>query len=333
MSQSTHYHSIDVMKFTAAFLVILVHTYPFYETFPSLGFVTSNILGRIVIPFFFISAGYFMQTGARDKDENYFRKYILRLLKLYLIWSVIYIPFGLHKLNSMMEISGALWLAVIPVALLNIGTYFHLWYMSALIFAMIFCHLFLKRFSLKALLILGLILFCFGLVETYYGLITNEFLLKSVNIYFLLMFTTRNGLFFGVLFTAIGIMIAQTGIGNRIKKPLLKAGISFGFLVMEAFLVKSRHWAIDYNMYLMTIPFSFYWFSWLLQTGCHWPVDYRALREASTVIYFSHGMFLELGEILLGEVYLGNGAVRFFFVLICTLITTYGIRRWIPVLK
>ena len=87
-----------------------------------------------------------MQIGRCHKDENYFRSYIKRLIKLYLIWSVIYIPFGMHKLGSMMEISGALWLAALPIALFNIGTYFHLWYMSALIFAMVFCHLFLKKF-------------------------------------------------------------------------------------------------------------------------------------------------------------------------------------------
>ena len=333
MSRITHYHSVDVMKFVAAFLVILVHTYPFYEAYPSVGFVSSNILGRIVIPFFFVSAGYFMQVGRCSKDETYFKNYIKRLLKLYLIWSVIYIPFGLHKLNNMMEISGLLWLGVIPVALLNIGTYFHLWYMSALIFAMVFCHLFLKKFSMKSLLITGFILFCFGLVETYYGLISNQALLSTVNTYFLLMFTTRNGLFFGVLFVGIGMMMAQSNVAERVKKPLLKAVISFSLLVIEAFIVKTHQWAIDYNMYLMTIPFSFYWFSWLLRTDCHWKVDFKALRESSTVIYFSHGMFLELGEILFGQLYLGNGAVRFFFVLICTLIATYVIRRWIPALK
>ena len=194
-AKTRQYPAVDMMKFICAFLVIVVHTYPFYEVWPDLGFVTSNILGRIVIPFFFISAGYFMQIGRCHKDENYFRSYIKRLVKLYLIWSVIYIPFGMHKLGTMMEISGALWLAALPIALFNIGTYFHLWYMSALIFAMVFCHLFLKKFSMKALLITGGVLFLFGLIETYHGLITNEILLQSVNTYFLLMFTTRNGLF------------------------------------------------------------------------------------------------------------------------------------------
>lgn len=50
-AKTRQYPAVDAMKFVCAFLVIVVHTYPFYEVWPDLGFVTSNILGRIVIPF------------------------------------------------------------------------------------------------------------------------------------------------------------------------------------------------------------------------------------------------------------------------------------------
>lgn len=48
-AKTRQYPAVDMMKFICAFLVIVVHTYPFYEVWPDLGFVTSNILGRIVI--------------------------------------------------------------------------------------------------------------------------------------------------------------------------------------------------------------------------------------------------------------------------------------------
>ena len=239
----------------------------------------------------------------------------------------------MHKLGNMMEISGALWLAALPIALFNIGTYFHLWYMSALIFAMVFCHLFLKKFSMKALLILGGLLFLIGLVETYHGLITNEILLQSVNTYFLLMFTTRNGLFFGVLFVAMGMALADLNQTKTLRHPFINAAVAFVLLVAEAFTVRHFHWALDYNMYLMTVPFILYWFAGLLQTQLNWKLNFKALREASTVIYFCHAMFLELGEILLGSLYLNNGAVRFFFVFPLTMILTVIIRKWLPFLK
>lgn len=328
-----NYNAVDLMKVVCAFMVIVVHTYPFYETAPDLGFVTSNILGRIVIPFFFVCAGYFMQIGRSHKDENYFRSYIKRLIKLYLIWSIIYIPFGMHKLSGLMHIEGGLWLIALVVALFNVGTYFHLWYMSALIFAMIFCHWFLKKFSMKALLVTGAALFGIGLLETYHGLLPDNFIRQGVDLYFLLMFTTRNGLFFGVLFVGLGMALGDGQRWQNIRHPFRKAFISFILLVIEAFTVRNLDLAIDYNMYIMTVPFILYWFSGLMQTKLNLPLNFKKLREASTIIYFSHAMFLELGEIFFGTLYLTNGAVRFFFVLPLTILITLIIQRWLPMLK
>ncbi|MFQ8584004.1 MAG: acyltransferase family protein [Holdemania massiliensis] len=184
---------------------------------------------------------------------------------------------------------------------------------------------------MKALLIWAALILI-GLVETIMA-ITNEILLQSVNTYFLLMFTTRNGLFFGVLFVAMGMALADLNQTKTLRHPFIKAAVAFVLLVAEAFTVRHFHWALDYNMYLMTVPFILYLFAGLLQTQLNWKLNFKALREASTVIYFCHAMFLELGEILLGSLYLINGAVRFFFVFPLTMILTVIIRKWLPFLK
>ena len=327
------YHAVDLMKWICSLLVIVVHTYPFYEVLPDVGFVTSNILGRIVIPFFFVSAGYFMQIGLTHKQEGYFRSYMLRLIRLYLIWSLLYIPFGMHKLSSMMEIHGWMWLGALAVGLLNTGTYYHLWYMAALIFAMLFCWLLSRKLSLKVLLGIGAGLFLIGLFETYNGLIAGGWLRQTLDLYLMFMFTTRNGLLFGVLFVALGMFLAQHQRWRKIPHPFRLAALSFILLVIEAFSVRSMQLALDYNMYLMTVPFTLFWFCGLLQSRLDWPLPYRQLRESSTLIYFTHGFFLELGEILLGPLYLNHGAVRFFFVFPLTLICAEIIRRKLPMLK
>lgn len=331
------YHAVDLMKFICALMVIVVHTYPFYEAVPDLGFLASNILGRIIIPFFFISAGYFLFIGVHQKDEGYFRKYIFRLIKLYLIWSVLYIPFGIHRIQTMMTLSGPLWIGALAVAIFNIGTYFHLWYMSALIFAMIFCHYYLKKFSMKSLLILGSVLFLFGLLETYHGLIQNELLLKSVNIYFTLFFTTRNGLFFGILFVALGMAASKYNWIDRVKKPLLLSALFFGLLVIEGFTVRGFKLALDYNMYFMAVPFTVFWFIFLMRSKLNWKLDYKALREYSTIIYFSHGIFLEgvpmILEVIGKTQYFDLGWLRFVSVFFPTLLISWIIRKFIPQLR
>lgn len=337
-SHTTQYHAVDLMKYVCALLVIVVHTFPFYETLPTVGFFSSNIVGRIIIPFFFVSAGYFLYLGLQHKDETYFRNYIKRLIKLYLIWSLVYIPFGLIKVSTMVHLSGWLYLGALVVAIFNIGTYYHLWYMAALIFAMIFCHTFLKKFSMKALIVVGGILFCFGCLETYHGLITNETLLKGVNLYFTVMFTTRNGLFFGVLFVALGMALAKNQNFLKIPHPLVLSVLSFILLCIEAFSVRHFQLAIDYNMYFSTIPFIVCWFTHLLQVKLNLPFNFKRLRESSTIIYFSHAMYLELVPLVLSwigfaGIYQVNGAVRFFSVLPLTLITTEVIRHHLPWLK
>ncbi|MEG0177154.1 acyltransferase [Anaerorhabdus sp.] len=331
-----NYNAIDIMKFISAFLVIIVHTYPFYTSVPTFGFITSNIVGRVVIPFFFLAAGYFFQKGNPSKER--FKKYTFKLLRLYIVWSVLYIPLGIHLLNGFMEMTPVLWAAGSFLALVNFGTYFHLWYMAALIFAIVFCYYYLRKFSMKSLVIVGFILFCFGCLETYYGLIPNGTFLDALNIYLMIFFTTRNGLFFGILFVSLGMAVAKYDLASKVKYShiSLLSLVFFIALCVEAFSIKSLGWAIDYNFYIMVVPFSYCWFVTLLKTNVTLKLDYAALREYSVIIYFSHGIFLELIPILLGTQYgylFDSGVFRLFSVLIPTLLVSYLIKHKIPLLQ
>ncbi|MEG0165819.1 acyltransferase [Anaerorhabdus sp.] len=330
-----NYNAIDLMKFVSAFLVILVHTYPFYTSVPTLGFISSNIVGRVVIPFFFIAAGYFFQKGNPTPER--FKKYVFKLVKLYLIWSILYIPLGIHLLNGYMEMTPVLWAAGSFLALVNFGTYFHLWYMAALIFAIVFCYFYLKKFSIKSLLIIGAILFTIGCLETYYGFIPEGMIKQGFNIYLALFFTTRNGLFFGILFVSMGMFIAKNNIQDKIKKPWIFSAIFFIALCVEAFAIRSLGSAIDYNFYFMVVPFSFFWFISLATTQLNWKWNFADLREYSVIIYFSHGIFLELVPILLDLFHVGfyfdSGIFRLISVLIPTLILSYIIKHYIPFLR
>ena len=165
-----NYNAIDLVKFLFAILVVVIHTYLFFEVNLNLIFTLSNILGRLVIPFYFIAAGYFLEKGKASSDEKYFRRYIFRLIKLYLLWSLISLPAGFLLLNEIMEVNTTVGILGLLVGLFYAGTYYHLWYMAALIFSIFVCHVFLKRFRLKYLLIIAGILYGFGLLETYYAL-------------------------------------------------------------------------------------------------------------------------------------------------------------------
>lgn len=329
-------HAIDLTKFIFSILVIVVHTFPFYETFPTIGFISSNIVGRILIPFFFISSGYFFEKGMSGKGEDYFKRYMKRLIQLYLIWSIICIPAGVHFISRHLEIFGLQWILALLAGIFYAGTYYHLWYMAALIFALFICHNWLKKFSLKSLIISGCLLFTLGCVETYNALFTSTYIGNILRIYFSIFYTTRNGLFFGIIYVALGIYIARKDFDLQIKKPLFKSIIFFILLVFEAFTARTLHLAIDYNMYFMAVPFMFYFFCWLLNAKCTFNLNYKSLREYSTIIYFSHGMFLEYIPWLLGSIgsnLYSFGWFRLGSVLTCTLIISYIIKKYITWLK
>ena len=48
-----NYPMIDIMRIIASILVIGIHTYPFLQISPSLDFITTHIIGRIAVPFFY----------------------------------------------------------------------------------------------------------------------------------------------------------------------------------------------------------------------------------------------------------------------------------------
>lgn len=329
-----NYNAVDLMKFFASIMVIVVHTHPFSESLPYIGFISSNIVGRILIPFFFICSGYFFQKGNPTNEK--FKKYIFKLLKLYLIWSVLYIPFGINRVSSYLDMTPILWFGASFLSFLNFGTYFHLWYMAALIFSITVCYYYLKKYSMKSLLIISTIFFAIGCIETYYGMLPEGIIKTGVNIYFSILFTTRNGIFYGLLFVSMGMAISKYDIASKVKKPFIWSLLFFTLMCVEAFTLKNLNWAIDYNFYFMVAPFSFFWFCTLVKTNVSFKFNYPMLREYSVIIYFSHGIFLELIPMMLGTNYgylFENGFFRLVSVMIPTLILSYIIKHKIPLLR
>lgn len=323
------------MRIFCSVMVIVVHTYPFYEAFPTLGFISSNIIGRILIPFFFICAGYFFQKGDLVHSKERFKHYSSKLLRLYLLWSLLYIPFGIYHLSYTMTLHPYLWAPAAILALGTFGTYFHLWYMAALIGAVFFCFYYLKKFSLNSLLILSGLLFIVGCVETYYGALPL-LVQQSVDLYLSIFFTTRNVLFLGIFLFSLGLWIAKIDLNLQMKHPGRWSLLFFVLFVIEAFFVRSQGWALDYNFYFLVIPFSVCWFCFLLNKKLTLRCNPLVLRQYSVIIYFSHGIFLELVPFLLKTInsdLFSNGAFRLFSVLIPTLFLSVFIKRYIPQLQ
>lgn len=90
------YNAIDAAKFLCAIMIVMIHIAPLgeNETFHFANFIIKNWGGRTGVPFFFITSGYFLYR--KTNYENFIwqptKNYLLKILRLYILWTIIYFP-------------------------------------------------------------------------------------------------------------------------------------------------------------------------------------------------------------------------------------------------
>lgn len=293
-----NYNAVDLTKFLCSILVVTIHAGPRGGTqrADAINYFLRNYLARIAIPFFFVMAGYFLfrKTTLAEFDLKPIKKYLLRMLRLYLIWSVIYLPMALYDL--WMEESGVVSVALHYVRnVLFVGSYVQLWYLNALIVAIVMVSFLLYRnVRIWKILVLAAGLYVCGLLgQSWFGLIAplKE---RAPHIWFLLrqlkkvMISTRNGVFEGFLFVSMGMCFAYFGV--RIRKAAaftLFAGCMV-LMYLELTALESIHFIREYSMFLFLVPATFFLCAFVLQVELPDHPIYRQLRKVSILVYFLH---------------------------------------------
>ena len=295
MEEKTKYQAIDAMKYIAALLVIAVHSDTLLSQ-PELNFFIKNIVCRIAVPFFFVSSAFFIRQGMK-KNSNYLRNYLKGLTTSYLGWSVIFIPLGLDWIHQNVSVPAHILPIALIVGLLNVGTYYHLWYVPALIFSLWAVAGLLKRFSYPVIFAGTFFFYLFGSLETYYGLLSEGWLKRFFDTYISLLFTTRNGLLFGMVFVLIGFFLYDYRnklAGLASYAPLLTL-LFGGLLALEGMLIYNAH-RLNMNFLILLLPLSFFLCLWLLTSSLMNNRDTSTIREWSKHYYFVHPICIILVE-------------------------------------
>ncbi|MFQ6861278.1 MAG: acyltransferase family protein [Beduini sp.] len=314
-----NYKILDVMKYIAAIMVICIHCGPLFEQ-PYLNFFIKQIVCRIAVPFFFISSAYFIRKGS-DGNPIYVTSYLKRLIKSYWAWSLVFIPIGLDWIHQNLSIAGYLLPFALIYGLIHLGTYYHLWYVPALIFSVYTINKLLKRYSYKILFIIAVVLFVFGSFETYYGLLPEGVVKNCFDLLIQVIFTTRSGLFFGMIFTLIGFYIYDHQENLRLLKYVpLSTLVCTVLLVLEGTFLYSVE-RLDMNFLLMLVPFSFFFFIWLLSVPYTPKYDTKKIRGLSKYYYFIHPVCIVIVEEI-GRAYsldiFSSGIISLLFVVMLT---------------
>jgi len=298
-SMQKNFNAIDLTKFVASIFVVYIHTEPLKSIAPEANFIILNILARWAIPFFFMTSGYlyyskFLSSQSRSKFlSDYGLKYLKRVLILYFVWSLVYLPYMIYQTLSLPNPN----VKLIFYGLRNVlysGTSYHMWYFTALIFSIIILDVWISRFKLKSLLVLSAVFYLVGLLgESYIGLIHPESILSSAfKLYFKFFLTTRNGVFFGLFFIVLGAYYYERPLKLAVYRSVLFSIVSICFLCVEVLLLAKFTQPKDYNFMILSVPLSLYLFHALININLSWNLSYKSLRKLSTVIYCSHVAFI-----------------------------------------
>lgn len=285
MNVKKNYGGLDVFKLISAFLVVAIHTSPLLSVNAGADFFATRVLARLAVPFFFMVTGQFVLSdymSGRTKNVSSIWNYLKKILLLYGIAILLYIPLGIYAGHYReITIRSAFRMLIFD------GTFYHLWYFPALILGILLL-LLLRRFcSLQICTMIAAALYLIGLFgDSYWGLISNIPAISDVYEFGFHIFTyTRNGLFFAPLFLLMGTWFhRKANCGQPAKNT---AGFAAAFLLMttEAFTLRYLNVQRHDSMYLALPVCMFFLYRLLLA----WNIgSSKTFRTISTWIYMLH---------------------------------------------
>ena len=185
---------LDILKFVAAILILGAHASPIINS-KSFDLFYGEYLFRFCVPLFIISSGFFFESIDKSKKK----KYIKRILYLYIFSTLLYLPMYYNQ--------------GIKSIIINILTgYWHLWYLVALLIALCIVYIFDEKFKNTSnksyIIVISLLILCGAFFDEYHKIINVPYLdviLKTADI----MIGEWRAIFFSLPMLLIGKLIKK----------------------------------------------------------------------------------------------------------------------------
>lgn len=327
------YKGIDVFKFIMALFVVVLHTHPLYQVSGAMNFLTADVIARVAVPFFFTATGFLMEkqiSGSGTDAKDVVRGYIRKILGLYCIWTMIYLPAIIY--DKILDSDDTLIRGLLTIVrdFIFVGSYAHLWYLSAVAVGIVMVYFLRKHVGEHKTAVLLMILFLVGLLtQSYFGLLTtvvgaDDILWKVMKAVKKVMVTCRNGVFYGSIFIYMGTWIARCNITIKRWKAVIGLTISMLILIVEAACLWEARYVRESDMYIMLIPSVFFLMILAIQISVKG--DTIFIRKMSMNIYYVHIYFKFIYLKCFG-VHNVNYIGLFLFTLFGALITAYLMYR------
>lgn len=329
------YASIDIARYVSALLVVCIHTFPFLEISETFNTYFIHTVCRLAVPFFFTTSGFFFfrnyDSENEDLNETRLKKALIRLFRIYLIWTIIYLPYTIFDYTHTGFHIKYLFTYVRDF-FLN-GSYYHLWFLPALMLADVIVYCLYKK-GLNFTLLITFILYFVGYLINVYTPIWES--IPGISFFFgfftKTLSTARNGIFFGPMFIAIGLLLSRT---RRLPKKVSLIGFLISFVLFFAEVSLYRHFGILRDltsMYICLVPVIYFLVNYLLKVNIPYRKMFTILRHDSLMIYTSHILFAKIFLALMPHAHL----VVYFLTLACAQCLAGFVTRYqdqYPILK
>lgn len=281
--------SISFFQYLFAIAVIVVHSGRL-TSYEPLHFGLKSTLGRLAVPFFIVCASFFLKQSLRDARKM--KAYLAKIVKTYLFWSFVYLPYAWLFFSSL-HLPVYLFPAGVFVALVYLGMCYQLWYIPAFLLGLFLVNQLVKRLGMVWTGVITLLLYCWGLIETYSAYLDTTSLLKGYQLYSNLFFTARNGLFYTPIFIYMGYYLYDQFHAQTFKVHCWqKLSLAFGLFCIEGTII-FQHEGIDKNFFLLLPIMTVYFVNACLQSSFLKSYDLQYLKQMSIALYFSHPIFIE----------------------------------------
>lgn len=305
MEKKRMYPAVNGFKLLAALFVIMIHTSPLTSVSPEADFVLTRIIARVAVPFFFLVTGFFVLPGCLLDTAKGFR-YLRRIGLIYLASVLLYLPVGFYAGHFQGAGPGD----ILRMLLVD-GTFYHLWYLPALLLGFALMWVALRTLPLQAVCAVSLFLYGIGLFgDSYYGFLREGSLLYAVyqGIFHVSSYT-RNGLFYAPAFLLLGYLISlQKPYRPKDSAPRFSLRPSFGTLLLGFSLSSALLFAegitlrlLDVqrhdSMYLALLPLMYFLFCLLLDEkgGGRTARFFSGFpKDLPLLVYLLHPLFLIL---------------------------------------
>ncbi len=308
------YTLIDIVKLMLAFLILFSHFLNEHANgkLPKVLDLAVSIY-IIAVPMYFAFSGYFLFKKIYSSDSSnhkeFTKNYCLKTMRLYGIWSLIYIFFQVITWIRFTPSSTEV-LSYIHRALVY-STYNTIWFLPATAVGAVLAVVLRKYFGDKKMFCIATAFCIIGAMgDCYYNLTEKIPVIGQLfAAYRVIFITTRNGVFNGFPYIAVGAMVAYKQRNDKkeyspvFNRYFWASVVLCCLFIVEAVISKLRLEAHNSNTIIALFPFTFCAVYWCIISTQPVISSETSLymRRMSTAIFLSQRIFLTALPKLLTE--------------------------------